>query len=86
MGTLSIRGLDNDLSEQLKKTAFSEQKSVNQLVIDVLKLHLGLTKKKKFTQTYNDLDQLFGSWSNESFSKIEEKINAERLIDDELWK
>ena len=46
MGTLSIRGLDNDLSEQLKKTAFSEQKSVNQLVIDVLKLHLGLTKKK----------------------------------------
>ena len=86
MGTLSIRGLDNALSEQLKKVASAEEKSVNQYVIDTLRQHLGLTKHKKFTQSFGDLDQLFGSWNDESFNAIEEKINAERQIDDELWK
>ncbi len=86
MSTLSIRGLDNELSEQLKKSASAERKSVNQYVIDTLKQHLGLAKNKKFTQSFNDLDQLFGSWSNESFNTIEEKIESERSIDDELWK
>ena len=86
MGTLSIRGLDDSLSEQLKKVANAEDRSVNQYVIDILKQHLGHTKQKKFTQSYNDLDQLFGSWSDKSFAEIDEKINSERQIDDELWK
>ncbi len=86
MGSLSIRGIDNNLSEQLKKNASAEQKSVNQLVIDILKQHLGIIKHKKFTRSYSDLDQLFGSWDNESFDAIKEKIDSERNIDDELWK
>ena len=86
MGSLSIRGLDDDLSEHLKKVASSEQKSVNQFVIDVLKQRLGMDKPKKFTNCYSDLDQLFGSWGNAQFDSIQEKINAERQIDDELWK
>ena len=86
MSTLSIRGLDNALSEQLKKTASAEEKSVNQYVVDTLKQHLGLAKHKKFTQNFDDLDSLFGRWSDESFNAIEEKINSERQIDDELWK
>jgi len=86
MSTLSIRGLDKSLSEQLKKTAQAEQKSVNQFVIDVLKQNLGLAKHKRFTQRFDDLDQLFGSWSDESFNVIKEKIDSERQIDDELWK
>ena len=86
MGSLSIRGLDDDLSEQLKKVASEEQKSVNQFVIDILKQQLGITKKRRFTQCFHDLDQLFGSWSNETFDTIHEKIDSERNIDDELWK
>ena len=86
MSTLSIRGLDKNLSEQLKKTAHAEQKSVNQFVIDILKQHLELVKHKRFTQRFDDLDQLFGGWSDESFNVIEEKIDDGRQIDDELWK
>ena len=86
MSSLSIRGLDNNLSEQLKKAASAEQKSVNQLVIDILTQHVGLTKNKKFTRCFHDLDELFGSWSSESFELIQEKIGSERHIDDELWR
>lgn len=46
MSTLSVRGLDKTLSEQLKKVAYAEEKSVNQCVIDILKQHLGLQSKK----------------------------------------
>ena len=86
MSSLSIRGLDDDLSERLKKLASEEQKSVNQFVIDILKQQLGITKNRRFTQCFHDLDQLFGSWSNETFDTIHEKIDSERNIDDELWK
>jgi len=86
MSTLSIRGLDDTLSKQLKKTASAEQKSVNQFVIEILKQHLGMAKQKKFTQSFNDLDHLFGSWSEESFNTITKKIDSERQIDNELWK
>lgn len=86
MGSLSIRGLDNELSETLKKLASAEQKSVNQLVIDILKQRLGITKNKKFTQRFHDLDQLFGRWDNELFDAIQGKLDSERHIDDELWK
>ena len=86
MGSLSIRGLDEELSDRLKKVASEQQKSVNQFVIDILKQQLGITKSKKFTQCFHDLDPLFGSWSDETFDTIQEKINSERHIDDELWK
>ena len=45
-----------------------------------------LTKNKRFTQCFHDLDQLFGSWSKETFNTIHDKIDSERNIDDELWK
>ena len=86
MSSLSIRGLDNDLSERLKKVASAEHKSVNQFVIDILKQHLGLTKNKRFTQCFHDLDQLFGVWNDESYESIQGKVDSERHIDDELWK
>lgn len=86
MSSLSIRGLDAELSEQLKNFASAEQKSVNQFVIDTLKQRLGIIKNKKFTQCHHDLDKLFGSWDDEQLEKIMGKVDSERYIDDELWK
>ena len=85
MSTLSIRGLDSHLAAQLKKTAYAEQKSVNQFVLDILKQQLGLTKQKKFTQHFDDLDHLFGGWNNAEYQQITDKIISEKQIDDELW-
>ena len=86
MSSLSIRGLDDELSEQLKRVALAEQKSINQFVIDTLKQRLGIAKNKKYTQCFHDLDQLFGSWDNELLDAVQGKVDSERHIDDELWK
>jgi len=85
MGSLSIRGVDKQLSAILKQRAQAAQKSVNQFVLETLKKHVGLEKEKRFTREYDDLDKLFGKWSAVEYDRIQGKIKSERRIDDELW-
>jgi hypothetical protein len=85
MKAITIRGVDRDLAEKLKDTAKKQSKSVNQLTIELICSGLGLTKKKQFTREYDDLDCLFGKWSEEEFRAIDAKIVNEREIDPELW-
>ena len=59
-------------------------KSVNQLTIELIKNSLGLKKEKKFSREYDDLDDLFGRWSEDEFNAVEGKICRERCIDPEF--
>ena len=85
MKTITVRGLDDNIAENLTQTAGREGKSVNQFILDMLKERLGLKKEKKYTIVYHDMDHLFGIWSESEFKLIQEKINLERKIDKELW-
>ena len=86
MKSFSIRGMDEQLERRLKAAAKANQTSVNQLVLDLLKQQLGLIKAKKYTAQYDDLDGLFGCWTEDEAEKIQGKIDQERTIDEELWK
>jgi len=35
---------------------------------------------------HDDLDHLFGRWDEEAFQRIQGRIDAERQVDDELWR
>ena len=85
MSSLSIRGVDPQLAIVLKQQARKSQKSINQFVLEILRQHVGLMKEKHFTREYDDLDNLFGRWSDEEFAYIQGKIDGERKIDWELW-
>jgi hypothetical protein len=85
MKAVTIRGVDSDLAEKLKTTAKKQGKSINQLTIELIKTSLGLNKAKKYSQEYDDLDDLFGRWSEDEFKTINDTINRERRIDKELW-
>lgn len=86
MKALSIRGVDQQLAAKLKQQAEAAQKSINQFVLDALRNQVGLSKEPRFTRQYDDLDHLFGSWSDEEFQQISNKIDSERQIDEELWR
>lgn len=85
MKAITIRGIDSDMSVKLKQVAESEKKSVNQLVLDLIKQNIGMQKKKRYTRTHNDLDDLFGQWSDAEFEKIQRNVDNQRKIDLELW-
>ena len=86
MKAITIRGVDASVSSKLKQLASSENKSVNQFVLDMIKQNIGMQKNIKYTRKYNDLDHLFGEWTNEEFENIQRAINSQRKIEPELWK
>ena len=86
MKSMSIRGANDQLVSLLKERAAASNKSVNQLVLEVLHKFVGLDKQKIFTAEYHDLDHLFGKWSEDDYVSIQKKIDSERQIDQELWK
>lgn len=85
MKTVTIRGVEPEVADKLKAAAAKQGKSINQLVLEIVKGNLGLKKERKFSRGYDDLDGLFGRWSEEEFKEIETNINRERCIDQELW-
>ena len=85
MKTITVRGLDETIAENLKLVSKQEEKSVNQFILDTLKERLGIKKEKKYTVVHHDLDHLFGIWSENEFKQIQGKIDSERKIDKELW-
>jgi hypothetical protein len=51
----------------------------------MIKQNIGMQKRKKYTKKYDDLDQLFGIWTEDEFNKIQRIIDNQRKIDKELW-
>ncbi len=86
MKSMSIRGANDQLISLLKEKAAASNKSVNQLVLEILQKFVGLDHKKIFTAEYHDLDHLSGKWSEDDYLSVQDKINSERQIDQELWK
>jgi len=80
MKTITIRGIDSSVASKLKQVAKNEKKSVNQLVLDMLKQNIGVQKKKKYTIKYDDLDHLFGVWTDAEFDKIQGIIDDQRKM------
>lgn len=86
MKAITIRGVDADMAERLKQAALKQGKSVNQMVIDIIKKDLGIDKEKQYSRVYSDLDHLFGRWTDDEFKSVQGKIDGERIIDRDLWK
>ena len=85
MKAITIRGIDPSVSSKLKQVAKNEKKSVNQLVLDIIKQNIGMQKDKKYTKIHDDLDHLFGIWTDAEFEKIQGIVDSQRKIDGELW-
>jgi len=86
MKAVTIRGVEPEVAEKLKIAAKKQGKSVNQIILELIKTSLGFKKEKKFSRKYDDLDDLFGSWTDDEFNKINTSITGQRQIDQELWK
>ncbi len=85
MKAVTIRGVEPEVSAMLKQIAKKQGKSVNYLMLELIKKGLGLQKEKKFSRQYDDLDNLFGKWDDDEFKSITDSITSQRRIDSEIW-
>lgn len=84
MATMTLRGIDDRISNALKEQAKKEGTSVNSLTLKLLKEKLGLEKQKR-NLLYDDLDHLAGTWSAEQAAAFEEAVAGFEKVDEKMW-
>jgi len=85
MATMTLRGIEDNIANALKKQAKKEGISVNALTLRLLKEKLGVEKKKR-TESHHDLDHLAGTWTDQDATEFEQAIGIFEKVDEELWK
>ena len=85
MKTLTIRGIDDNLAEAIKKESIQKRESMNQTILKLLRKSVGLTKEPVFPE-YDDLDSLAGTWTVQEEQSFYDTTKAFGEIDKEIWK
>jgi hypothetical protein len=85
MATMSIRGLQEQALEQLKRQAQQEGSSLNSLVLRLLQ---GTPKPNHSggLQKFTDLDGLAGTWTAQALAEFDAHTAAFNEVDPALWK
>ena len=78
---VTIRRVPERVKQLLKELAKREEKSLNQIMLEVLERGLGLAGEEI---VYHDLDDLAGTWVDDP--EFDKAIEEQHRIDPELWK
>ncbi len=87
MSQITLRNIDPELLKKIKEMAQKENTSMDKLITRILKQAVQSGKKKAIPgqNRYDDLDELFGVWSDEEAKTFEEALKLQRKVDEELW-
>ncbi|MCL4478495.1 MAG: hypothetical protein M1381_05260 [Deltaproteobacteria bacterium] len=87
MRQLTISGIPNQIENIINREVKRNGVSLNKAFISLLERVTGITTEKKKSKTlYHDLDHLSGVWAKEEASHFKKNLDAQRKIDDGLWK
>ena len=85
MTTMTLRGIDEPLSQTLKELARSHGLSLNAMALRLIREAVGVDKRKR-TLEYHDLDALAGTWNDKDELEFKNATRALEGIDEEMWK
>lgn len=85
MTTMTLRGIDDSLSQALKELARSQGVSLNTLALRLIREATGVDKRKR-TVIHHDLDTLAGTWSKEDELSFRNATRSFEAIDEDMWK
>jgi len=83
MYTINIRNIDDSIYEKLKHESKISGLSINKLLLQILDKFF---RKNKKEVELHDLDDFFGTWTEEEYRLINEGSEQARQIDEELWR
>jgi len=82
---LTIRGVDDQLRRALQVEARARGLSLNRCIVDLLRQATGLAARSASPATYDDLDELAGTWTAAEAAEFGQRIAEQRAIDTDLW-
>ncbi|HUP47292.1 MAG TPA: hypothetical protein VNA04_00735 [Thermoanaerobaculia bacterium] len=79
---LTVRNVPADVADELERERKRRGLSLNQTVVNVLRQGLGLGAARKS----NGLAALAGTWSEEEFRELEQRLaDIGEQVDEEVW-
>jgi replicative DNA helicase len=85
MTQITLRGMDSEMEQEIRRMAQKNGKSLNRVILDMLYQYTG-SKKKEKKSLPESLRKLAGGWSEKDASEFMESIKACEQIDEEMWK
>ena len=79
----TLRSVSAHIDRALRRMAKQQDKSMNQLILDVLERVVGASTEVP-APSFQDLDPLVGSWIEDS--ETDKAFAAQSKIDKDLWK
>lgn len=81
MASITIHNIDDTIYQLIKKRAEENGSSINSLIREILRKTFVID-----TEQNKNLDEFFGSWSNEDYEEFESNVEDTKQINDEDWK
>lgn len=81
---ITIRGLDPDLKERLRRGAAEAGVSLNRYVVTLLQRGTGAIPDPVTEHEFHDLDALAGSWSEAEADAFDASLREQRRVDPEM--
>ncbi len=85
MTQITLRGLEPELEEEIRKMARRSGKSLNRVILDMIYQYTGFRKKEEKSPA-ESLRALAGGWSEEDTSQFLHSIKSCEQIDEEMWR
>jgi hypothetical protein len=85
MSQITLRGLDADMENKIRKMASNSGKSLNRVILDMIYQHTGF-KKKGNKAPAESLRKLAGGWNEKDALSFHEAIKSSEQIDEDMWK
>lgn len=89
MTQLTIRGFDKELERRIRELASSDNLSLNQAALKLLRKATGLERDAsghRVDCVGAALDEHIGTWSDEEANELLEHLSDFEVIDEEMWK
>jgi hypothetical protein len=85
MTTMTLRGIDEPLSQALKELAHKQGVSLNALALRLIREAAGVDKRSR-TREHRDLDAFAGAWSETDELEFRNATQSLETIDLEMWR
>lgn len=85
MAQITIRGMDPEIEQKIRRKALKSGKSLNHVILDMISQHPDF-KKRAEKSPAESLRKLAGGWSERDAHEFMESIKSCEQIDEEMWR
>ena len=85
MAQITLRGMDPEMEQDIRKMARKSGKSLNRIILDMIYENTRYRKIRKISPA-DSLRTLAGGWSEKDASEFLESIKSSEQIDEEMWR